>query len=189
MDDTSKGIMRIALPILLFVVGGLAGWIGHGLAAAPPDVASIHVYDDWRLACPAPSAEGSCAMVQDVVDSRSHSEIAHLALGRAKTGMELIVTMPFDVLLAPGMGLAIDKQKIRVYPYQTCNSIGCIATVPLDDKLMASLRDAKDARILFAALNDKPVGVSFSLNGFDNANDALSDFEARRNSWWRKIWS
>ena len=189
MDDTSRGIMRIVIPVVLFVVGALAGWIGHGLVSAPADVAAITVYDDWRLACPAPSAQGSCAMVQDVVDARSHSEIAHMAIGHAKTGMELVVTMPFDILLSPGMGLSVGTDKVRVYPYQTCSRSGCIATIPVDDALRTSLHNAKQARLLFAMLNNRPVGLPFSLNGFARADDAFTNFESRRNSWWWRLWS
>jgi invasion protein IalB len=182
--------MRIVIPIASVVVGAVAGWFGHSLVAAPASVPSISMYQDWRLACPSPSdAKGSCAMVQDVVDERSRAEIAHLALGKTKTGLEMVITMPYDVLLAPGMGIAIGSDPVRVYPYQTCNSVGCIATLPVDDKMLASLRNAKQARVLFAMLNNKPVGLPFSLNGFNEANDAFSNNEARRTSWWWRLWS
>src|SRR6516162_2809182 len=106
MDDTSRGIMRIVIPIASVVVGALAGWFGHSVVAAPASVPSISMYQDWRLACPSPSdAKGSCAMVQDVVDERSRAEIAHLAFGKTKAGLEMVITMPYDVLLAPGMGI------------------------------------------------------------------------------------
>ncbi len=182
--------MRFVIPIALFIVGGLVGWFGHSFASAPANVPSIAMYQDWRLACPSPTdAKGSCAMVQDVVDAQRGAEIAHLALGKSKTGLEMIVTMPYDVLLAPGMGLAIGSDPVRVYPYQTCNTVGCIAAIPVDDKMIASLRSAKQARLLFAMLNNKPVGLPFSLNGFDDANSAFSNNEARRSSWWWRLWS
>jgi invasion protein IalB len=177
--------MRIVLPIVTLIVGLLIGWVGHGMASKPEDVASIRMYGDWRVACPQPSAasSGGCAMIEDVLDSQTHSEIAHLALGKNKAGAtEMIVTMPFDVLLEPGMGLMVGTDKVRVYPYQTCNGVGCVATIAVDDKLASSLRGAKDARLLFAALNNKPIGLSFSLNGFDKAYDASSKFG--QSSWW-----
>jgi len=182
--------MRIVIPVALLVVGVLAGWFGHSYASAPANVPSIAMYQDWRLMCPSPAdAKGSCAMVQDVVDAQRGAEIAHLALGKTKTGLEMVVTMPFDVLLAPGMGLSVGTDAVRVYPYQTCNAVGCIATLPVDDKLLASLRSAKQARLLFAMLNNKPIGLPFSLNGFNDANDAFSNNESRRTSWWGRLWS
>jgi invasion protein IalB len=172
--------MRIVLPIVALIVGLLAGWFGHSMMTAKPeDVASIRMYGDWRLACPQPSAakSGGCAMIEDVLDSQTRSEIAHLALGKNRAGnLEMIVTMPYDVLLEPGMGLSVGSDKIRVYPYQTCNGGGCMATIPVDDALANSLKNAKTARLLFAALNNKPIGLSFSLNGFDQAYDASSKF-------------
>jgi hypothetical protein len=38
-------------------------------------------------------------------------------------------------------------------------------------------------------LNNKPVGLPFSLNGFDEANSAFSNNEAKRTSWWWRLWS
>lgn len=191
MDDNAKVIMRFVIPIVLFIVGLLAGWLGHGLISKPEDVASIRMYGDWRLACPQPSAkDGTCAMIQDVLDSNTRSEIAHMAFGRGRSGgMEMIITMPYDVLLDPGMGLSVGSDPVRVYPYQTCNGIGCVAAVPVDDKLVTSLRNAKDARLLFAALNNKPIGLSFSLSGFDAAYNAYSNAESKRHSWWWSLWS
>ncbi len=179
--------MRIVIPVVLLVVGLIAGWIGHGLVSAPPDVASINFYDDWQLECPVPSAKGNCILAETVAPNGQ--QVAHLALGQAKDGVEMVVTAPFDVLLPPGMGLVIGTDKVRVYPYQTCNSVGCIATIPVDDKLLGSLRAAKDAKLLIMAPNNKPVAVPFSMNGFTRAHDALTNFEARRNSWWRRLWS
>ncbi|HEY0283443.1 MAG TPA: hypothetical protein VGC27_12565, partial [Rhizomicrobium sp.] len=39
--------------IAVLVVGGLAGWIGHGQLAGPADVPTMTVHQEWRLLCPA----------------------------------------------------------------------------------------------------------------------------------------
>lgn len=179
--------MRIVIPVVLLVAGLVAGWIGRGYVSAPPDVPSSSAYEDWHLICPAPSAKGNCILASTVAPNGQ--QIANIELGKAKNGLEMVVTAPFDVLLQAGMGLAIGKDKIRVYPYETCNTVGCIATVQVDDQLLASMRSAKDAKILIMAPNNKPVAVPFSMNGFTAAHDALTTFEARRNSWWRRLWS
>lgn len=200
MDETTKTPWRILLPVILFLGGGIVGWVGHGLIGAsdrlptismnPDRVATVSIYDDWRLTCPkANDPGGTCALAQDVVDEKSHSEIAHLEIGRAPDGMKMIVTMPYDVLLQPGLGLSIDSGAPILRPYETCNTVGCIAAIPIDDKLMSSLRQAKQARILFAALNNKPIGMPFSLKGFDRGETAFNNAEHASHSWWWNIWS
>ena len=183
-------MLQAGAAVLLFVAGGLAGWIGHSLAAPPDKVGTISVYEDWRLACPALSAkDGSCALAQDIMDSRTGSDIAKLAIGRGKTGLEMIVTGPLDMLIQPGMGVALGSDKIRVYPYQTCTAAGCVAIIPVDGSLMSSMRSTNQGRLLFVLPNTKPVGLPFSLKGFVSADDAWRNEESRRKSWWRRLWS
>jgi invasion protein IalB len=201
MDDTNKTPWRILLPVILFLIGGIVGWVGHGLISAsdrvrtismnPNRVATISIYDDWRLTCPQANQAGSaCSLAQDVVDEKSRSEIAHLEMGRAPDGMRLVVTMPYDVALQPGLGLSLDSGTPVVRPYETCNTVGCIATIPVDDKLMSSLRQAKQARVLFvSALNNKTIGLSISLKGFDRGETAFANAEQAAKSWWTNIWS
>ena len=45
------------------------------------------------------------------------------------------------------------------------------------------------ARVLFAGLDGKPVGLPFSSKGFAEASAAFDTAEARRHSWWRRLWS
>ena len=48
-------------------------------------------------------------------------------------------TLPFGVALEAGMGMRIGKDPVKVIQYRTCNSVGCVATVPFDDALSKSL--------------------------------------------------
>jgi hypothetical protein len=43
--------------------------------------------------------------------------------------------------------------------------------------------------VLFAGLDGKPVGLPFSVKGFNDASAAFDTAEARRHSWWRRLWS
>jgi invasion protein IalB len=97
--------------------------------------------------------------------------------------------MPFGVALEPGIGLRIGKNPVKVIQYRTCNQIGCIAVTDLDDKMLASLKGAKDAQLLFAGMDGKPVGVPISLNGYNDAHRAYASEESRRANWFWRLWS
>jgi invasion protein IalB len=179
---------RIIVPILLLVVGLLAGWVGHAVLAAPPDVPRVSLYDDWRVDCPKLSdKKGSCSLVQDVIDTKAGREIAHLSLVDSKAGRQLTITVPYDVLLPSGVGLALGKDKIRVYPYRTCGTNGCIAQVTVDDALVKALRPQRDAKLLLAQLDNRVAALPFSLKGFARAEDAYTSDHAKRAGWLARV--
>lgn len=188
--DLNSTPMRSAIAVALLVIGLVVGWFGHRAIYAPPDLPTVSVYDDWRLACPKlGDKDATCELQQDVLDAKSHTELARLVIFRLKDDNQLIVTVPYNVLLDPGIGLAFGKDKPRVYPFETCNGVGCVVRIKYDDDLVKAIAAAPDARILFAGLDGKPVGLPFSLKGFVDANNAFASAEARRRSWWRRLWS
>jgi invasion protein IalB len=185
--------VRVAIGALLLVVGLIAGWFGHKAVNGPPDIAMVSLYQDWRLACPPTSSQqpdASCEMQQDVLDAKTHNELARLSIFRLKNENTLLITVPFNVLLEPGLALGFGNDKPTVYQYETCNGVGCVARIKLDDALRTSLsKTTNQARVLFAGLDGKPVGLPFSSKGFSEAAAAFDTAEARRHSWWRRLWS
>ncbi len=179
---------RILIPILLLVVGLVAGWVGHAIIAAPPDVPTVSLFDDWRVGCPKLSEKaGSCSMVQDIIDTKAGREIAHLSLTDSKTDRVLTITVPYDVLLPSGVGLVLGKDKVRVYPYKTCDGNGCIAQVVADDALVKAMTPQRDAKLLLAQLDNRVAALPFSLKGFARAQDAYTSDHAKRNGWLARI--
>jgi invasion protein IalB len=188
--DVNSTPVRSGIAAALLIVGLIVGWFGHKALAAPADVPTVSVYQDWRVACPETSKQdGTCEIQQDVLDSKTHTELARLAIFQIKGANTLIVTVPFNVLLDPGIGLGLGNDKPRVYPFETCNGVGCIVRIPLGDDLAKAIGAAPQARILLAGLDGKPVGLPFSLKGYQDAMDAFSSAEAKRRSWWRRLWS
>jgi invasion protein IalB len=188
--DMNSTTVRAGLGAVLLLIGLAAGWFAHKAVNGAPDIAMISVYDDWRLACPPTTQpDGTCEMQQDVLDAKTHNELARLSIFRLKGDNTLIVTVPFNVLLEPGLALGFGNDKPLVYPYETCNGVGCIARLKFDDTLRAALSKTTQARVLFAGLDGKPVGLPFSVKGFNAAAAAFDSAEARRHSWWRRLWS
>lgn len=181
----------LGVPAFFFLFGIALGWIGHNLIDPPGKVGTVSLYNDWRVGCPALSEQkGACTMQLPIVDAQSGGPIGSLLVGHSPTGLKLVVTVPLEVLIPPGMGLVLGNDKIRGYRYETCTSAGCIASISLNDSLMASLENAKKAQILFALPSQKkPISLSVSLEGFSSARAAFVEDDALRHSWWRRLMS
>jgi len=178
----------------VFIVGALLGWIGHGVLAGPPDVMTITSYDDWRLICPSTKEkDASCRMTQDIVDTKSGQAIASLVVAKEiekdkSESTVLAVNVPLNVLLEPGVGIKFGNET-RTYQYKTCTEGGCIAIVPYDDQLEKTIESASDGAINVARLDGKTVELPFSTKGFADARRAFVHFDAKRSSWWWRLWS
>ena len=189
MNKTSE---RLVIGGVALLVGLLLGWMVRGVATYNTAQDTVASYDDWRTACPSAKAkDASCEMSQDVVDDKSRSTIARISIARDLQKKQMMgFTLPFGVALEPGIGLQIGKDPVKVYQYRTCNTVGCIAVIPADDKMMAALeKPDADIRLLFAGLDGKPVAVPVSVKGFKAAHSAYDSLQAKRTSWFWRMWS
>jgi invasion protein IalB len=184
-------LKRVLSGLAVLVVGGVAGWIGHGVLAGPADVPNMRIYDDWRLLCPAlKDKKESCEMSQDVVDSKSGQQVARLVLARDKDNTTVMaVTVPLGVLLEPGLGLKLSKDDVRVFQYKTCTEAGCLAVIPVNAQMEGTLASTPDFSVTVAGRDGKTVELPLSTKGFTVARKAYLNDEAKRNSWWRRLWS
>lgn len=173
------------------LIGLLLGWMARGILTYNSNAGMVASYDDWRVACPSAATKGaSCELVSDIIDKSQQSPIARATITTDSQGKPLIGFMlPYGVALQAGMGLVVGKEPVKVYPYRTCNAVGCIATAPFDQKLADSMRQAKDGRVMFANLQGKAVGVPLSFKGYDTAFRAYKSAEAKRHEWFWRLWS
>ena len=182
---------RLIVGGVALLVGLLLGWMVRGVATYNPRAASMAAYDDWRVACPAvdpkDTTSGYCSLMSDVMDPQRGQPIAQIVITTDKDKKPLIgFTLPHGVALEAGMGLQIGKDPVKVFPYRTCTQLGCIATAPFDDNLAKALKGASDAKVMFATLEGKPVGIPMSFKGYGKALSAWKGGEAKRHSvFWR----
>jgi invasion protein IalB len=179
----------------VFVVGALLGWIGRGVLAGPADVPTVMVFDDWRLVCPArKEKEATCRMTHEIADPKSGQVIASLVLvkeldkDKKKESTVLAVSVPLNVLLEPGIGLKFGNET-KTYQFKTCLEGGCVAMVPYDEQVEKAILGTSDAGITVARLDSKTVEIPFSTKGFADARKAYKTFDAKRSSWWWRLWS
>ena len=188
-DETNTWAMRAAVAFGLLLAGGFAGWLVHAAAIRGGDVSMIAFYKDWRLACPAISeTKTNCEMVTDVLDTKSHGKLAQTAFAIQRGKRIIVLTVPLQVLLEPGIGLKIDAKAPHIYRYSTCVPGSCFALSPADDKLFSDMRKAKSVALVVVGPDGKPVTLSVSMKGFDDAQDVFTSREAKRGSWfWRVL--
>src|SRR5690349_18754805 len=183
-------IERLIIGGAALLVGLILGWMVRGVATYNVHTASIASYDDWRVACPAAETtpetkDAHCELSTDVVDKSqgTPSAVARATITTDKDGKQVLgFVLPFGVALEAGMGLKVGKDPVKVYQYRTCNSVGCIATTPFDDKLAASLKGADDVSVMFASLDGKAQSAPMSVKGYQQSLSAWKNAEARRNS-------
>ncbi len=182
---------RLVVGGIALVAGLVIGWAGHGLASYSKTTETITTNQDWRTACPAAATAvkgQTCEIVQDILDGKTHNEIARIALATDNGKRVLGITLPLGVALEPGVGLIFGKDPVKVIPYRTCNTQGCIAEIPLDDKIQASLDAGIDGKVLFDGLDNKPVGIPLSLKGLKDAQAVYRSNEAKRGSSFWRMW-
>lgn len=186
-------IERLIVGGVALLVGLLVGWMVRGVATYNVHAAQVATYEDWRVACPAAEMKDtSCELTSDLVDKSqpNGSVLARATITTDKDGKQIMgFTLPYGVALEAGMGMRIGKDPVKVIQYRTCNSVGCIATVPFDDALSNSLKNSDDAAVLFAGLDGKPVQVPFSFKGYKASLSAWKGAEAKRHSWFWRLWS
>jgi invasion protein IalB len=185
--------LSIGVGIGALLVGLLAGWMVRGVATYNVHQASIAAYDDWRVACPASETKDTnCELSTDVVDKSqgTPNAVARATITTDKDGKQLLgFVLPYGVALEAGMGLKIGKDPVKIIQYRTCNTVGCIATTAFDDTLANSLKGTDDASVMFAGLDGKPVSVPMSFKGYQQSLAVWKSSDARRKSWFWRLWS
>ena len=181
---------RLVVGGVALLVGLLLGWMVRGVTTYNSAAESVAAYDNWRVACPpAANKTVSCEMASDVADPGGRGVVGQIVITKDKGKPVIGFTLPFGVALQAGIGLNVGKDPLRTYAYRTCNQVGCVVLVPYDDKLRDSLASTDDAKLLYSGLDGKPVAVPVSLKGFPKARSAYNSAEARRSSWFWRLWS
>ena len=185
----NKMTERLVLGAAALIVGLLVGWAVRGLATYNNSQETVSAYQDWRVACPpATAAAQNCEMQEEVLDSKSGTAVARVSITTEKNKPELGLTLPLGVALPPGVGFVLGTDAPHLASYRTCNTGGCIAVLPIDDKLTTAIGNAKDGKVLVAGLDGKVVAIPISFKGYADAARAYHGAEARRTSWfWRLV--
>ena len=178
---------RFTVAVSAFALGAIvvlgALYLLHGVTEA-----SARVYGDWRLNCPPASASVSrCALTQDIMQSGTGVTLVHLEFAKFDDERRLTIVVPHGVLLKPGLGFGIGKAPLRVLKYLTCDQVGCVVLLPLDEATFTALQNGDTGRIVVVARDGQESAFPYSLQGFGDGASMLGWEAFKRSSWLGRL--
>ena len=174
------------LAVLLLVAGGLITVLGQRLlGAGSANEVRIMTFQDWRVICPAVTATTpNCALSSDVMRDTG-GVLLTLSMTDPAPGSSLSLTVPYGVMLDPGIAITIGNEPMRLRPYETCTNAGCIALVTVDADTLKALQSSMGGQVSVAAPNNtQPVNIPFSLKGFAQGYGSLIREHSRRTGFF-----
>lgn len=154
------------------------GAAGAGDPAAPEILEIVRdTFGDWQVRC-APDGE-DCFMYQLALDDEQNpvAEVSLLRLPAGETAVAgVTVVTPLGTLLPPGLGLQIDTNEARQYPFAWCSQVGCFSRFGLDEAAVNGMKRGRSGRLTLLSVGapDRPVVLEVSLMGFTAAYDSLA---------------
>jgi invasion protein IalB len=139
-------------------------------------------YEDWQMECTAADKAhaSSCFVFQRIImkDRKLVALTAAVIITKQqqqeKASAVLRFVAPFGVSLPPGLAFVVDSNPQIDLKYQVCVQKGCMADLPLDDAIVAKIKNGKTARVAYQAPDQaEPYVIGLSLKGFTAAYDAL----------------
>lgn len=130
-------------------------------------------FSDWQLRCEqAPARQCEIAGVANTAQGRP---AAQLLVGRlGQQGQQVVAAvLPLGVHLPGQVRLALDGEPLRL-EFQRCVAEGCIASAPLTEPVLRSLRaEPATARLILQDQARSEITLTLSLRGFARAHAAL----------------
>jgi invasion protein IalB len=149
---------------------------------ATPDDSSTGLvkaqYGDWQISCDTPPGASfeQCAMIENVIaEDQPNVGLSVIVLKTADGKARLLrVLAPLGVLLPNGLGLNVDGTDMGRVAFVRCLPNGCVAEVVMDDALLKTLSEGKNAIFVVFKTPEEGIGIPVSLAGFGDGFKQLS---------------
>lgn len=137
-------------------------------------------FEGWEQRCEkTEDGKDPCQLFQLLKDTDGNS-VAEFSIfplpagGKAVAGATVVA--PLETLLTAGLTIAIDSAPAKIYPFNFCTQLGCVARVGFTAEELAQLKKGNKAvaTIVPAVAPDTPVNLDISLKGFTAGFDAAS---------------
>jgi invasion protein IalB len=154
--------------------------IGTDPELQPGQPYALETFGDWELLC-VKVAEGTepCEIGQLILDEQG-APVADVRVnplppgGAAIAGVTFVI--PLGVVLQSGLIYAVDDKDPKQYPFQFCNTVGCVARVGLAPIELQAMRKGEVGKIAFRMItnSEQILKLEVSLKGFAAAYGALN---------------
>jgi invasion protein IalB len=176
-------VIGIAIALLLLGVGSLGTIIMQHVMNAGREEVTVVGFKDWRVICPPVNEKKTnCVLNMDVMRQQGDT-LLRFSVTQTDTNPALAVIVPHGVLLDQGVGLSFTGSDMKVRPIETCDNIGCLANMVLDEQTLTAMKTNAKGQIVVVPGNGKPVAIPFSLNGFADGYAELQSAESSRAFW------
>jgi invasion protein IalB len=144
--------------------------------AAPAQEAGVAA---WRVECTGDGKVLDCRAVQQLfqrIPNQGDRLLVALLVRRPadpKTPAQMTMQLPLGLNLTEAVQVKVDGGPPERQPIQTCTNIGCFVQMPINEKLVASMRTGKDLKVTVQGPDKKPVEMALPLLGFGLAFDKV----------------
>jgi len=123
-----------------------------------------------------------CEMIELLVNKKSGRRVLGVLIiyNQAQNQNLVQIAMPLGVMLQNGAVLSSDTYTSAVLRFRLCDVQGCYTLAPLDDNAVKALGRATKAEMKIVSADGKKVNLSFSLNGFTAAHNALVEMTRQK---------
>jgi len=170
--------MRFPLPSLiacrplLILAAGLTA-----LSALPASAATRteKSFGSWDVVCVQQddNSPKRCTLLQSRVDASNNNKMVlvwSISSGDKKE-LTQAVTVPAGVSVKEGVRLFIGDAEPLNIPYDICGPRVCIATNPLDNKLVGVIKTSQKASASYVQMSKQLLQINLELTGFADAYD------------------
>lgn len=133
----------------------------------------------WRVECTGDGKVLDCRALQQLfqrIPNQGDRLLAAVLVRRSadpKAAPQMTIQLPLGLNLTEPVQVRVDGGPNERQPIQTCTNIGCFVAMPINEKLLASLRTGKDLKLTVQDPSKKPIEMSLPLLGFGLAFDRI----------------
>jgi invasion protein IalB len=150
---------------------------------APAGPNETKVIGDWTVRCFAAKSASPCDMFQLLADKRSGRRVLSLSIAYlpAQDKHIIQISLPLGVALAKGIVVSTNAYTSPTLHYRRCDRGGCYVEGLVDNSTVDALaRSTANSQVQFTAYGGRPYELKFSLNGFAEAHNTMSDLARAR---------
>ena len=150
------------------------------LASSPlyAESEAVSTHGDWSLECSGTNEAESrnCSLVNRVMDeSEDAIQLDVFVWHSVKDHASILqVRAPLGVLLTAGLGLKIDNKDIGSAGFVRCLPEGCFVEMAMDEALIQTFLNGKDALFIVFKSPNEGVGIPVSMAGFREGYTSLT---------------
>ena len=129
----------------------------------------------WLVNCAAVKGKSACQAIQRLTIRKTGQLLISVSvrIPPKSKNAAMMLQLPHGLFIPEGVSLKIDDQAAKKHPIQTCDARGCYVGLPIDSRMLKSLRGGKTFSIGFKNLTKKDILIPLSLGGFEEAYKKL----------------